>query len=80
MGPAATDSPCCGSARRLPGHHWVISWGGLHLVEETTAAGKRVFGLNFPVHMSYRAFPVLPGRLARRALRTGMDAMHTRAR
>jgi hypothetical protein len=80
MGPTATDSPCCGSARRLPGHHWVISWGGLHLVEETTAAGKRVFGLNFPVHMSYRAFPVLRGRLARRALRTGMDAMHTRAR
>jgi hypothetical protein len=76
--PAATDSPCCGSARKLPGGHWVISWGGIHLVEEMNEAGKRVFALHFAVHMSYRAFPVLRGRLVRRALRAGMDAMHPR--
>jgi hypothetical protein len=76
--PEATDSPCCGSARKLPGGHWVISWGGIHLVTEVNAAGKRVFALHFAVHMSYRAFPVLPGRLRRSALRAGMDAMHPR--
>jgi hypothetical protein len=75
---AASASPCCGSARRLPGGHWVISWGGTDLVEETTAAGEPAFALHFPLLISYRAFPVLPGRLARRALRTGMDAMHPR--
>jgi hypothetical protein len=76
--PDATDSPCCGSARKLPGGNWVISWGGTHLVTEVTATGEPVFVLHFPVHISYRAFPVLPGRLARKALRTGMDAMHPR--
>jgi arylsulfotransferase ASST len=76
--PDATDSPCCGSARVLPGGHWVISWGGIHLVTETTSTGKRVFALHFAVHMSYRAFPVLPGRLTHRALRRGMDAMRPR--
>jgi hypothetical protein len=76
--PEATDSPCCGSARKLPGGHWVISWGGIHFFTETNEAGKRVFALHFAVHMSYRVFPVLPGRLARSSLRAGMDAMHPR--
>jgi hypothetical protein len=76
--PEATDSPCCGSARKLPGGHWVISWGGIHLVTEVNAAGRRVFALHFAVHMSYRAFPVLPGRLKRSALQRGMDAMRPR--
>jgi hypothetical protein len=76
--PGAVESPCCGSARKLPGGHWVISWGGIHLVTETTATGKRVFALHFAVHMSYRAFPVLPGRLSHRVLRRGMDAMRPR--
>jgi hypothetical protein len=76
--PDALESPCCGSARKLPGGHWVISWGGVHLVTETTSTGKRVFALHFAVHMSYRAFPVLPGRLTHRSLRRGMDAMHPR--
>ena len=71
-------SPCCGSARKLPGGNWVLSWGGTHLIEETTAAGKPVFTLRFPLHISYRAFPVLPGRLTYRALRRGMDAMYRR--
>jgi hypothetical protein len=76
--PAAIESPCCGSARRLPGGNWVISWGGTELVTETTRTGKRVFGLQFQALMSYRAFPVLPGRLSRPTLRFGMDLMHPR--
>jgi hypothetical protein len=76
--PFAQDSPCCGSARKLPGGHWVISWGGIHLVTEVTPAGRHVFALHFDGLMSYRAFPVLPGRLARSALRAGMDAMNPR--
>ena len=76
--PFAGDSPCCGSARMLPGGDWVISWGGTHLVTEQTKTGAPVFALNFPAHISYRAFPVLPGRLSRSALYRGMDAMHPR--
>lgn len=74
----AATSGCCGSARKLPGGHWVISWGGLHDIEETTSAGKRAFALHFPSYISYRAFPVLPGRLSYKALRRGMNAMHPR--
>jgi hypothetical protein len=79
-GPAAIDSPCCGSARKLPGGHWVISWGGIHLVEEVSEAAKRVFALHFTDHISYRVFPVLPGVLKRSALRAGMDARYPRPR
>jgi Arylsulfotransferase (ASST) len=74
--PDAGESPCCGSARKLPGGHWVVSWGGTHLIEELTAAGRRVFALRFPLDISYRVFPVQPGRLTRRELRAGMDAMY----
>ena len=76
--PFATPSPCCGSARKLPGGHWVISWGGTDLVTEQTPDGKPVFSLSFPALLSYRAFPVLPGKLKRSALYRGMDAMHPR--
>src|SRR3954451_10406858 len=71
-------SPCCGSARKLPGGHWVISWGGTDLITEETPAGKPVFALSFPEYISYRAFPVLPHKLRRSALYAGMDAMHPR--
>jgi hypothetical protein len=76
--PFAAPSPCCGSARKLPGGHWVISWGGTDLITEETPAGKPVFSLSFPALLSYRAFPVLPHRLKRSALYAGMDAMHPR--
>jgi uncharacterized protein YndB with AHSA1/START domain len=76
FGPAK-DSVCCGSARKLPGGHWVVAWGHTPWVTEQTSGGGRVFTLEFddPAEMSYRAEPVLPGRLARSALRRGMDAM-----
>jgi arylsulfotransferase ASST len=76
--PNPEPSPCCGSARKLPGGNWVISWGGTHLVTEQTPSGEPVFTLTFPTHISYRAFPVLPGQLKRSALYRGMDAMHPR--
>jgi hypothetical protein len=58
--PAVADSLCCGSARRLPGGHWVISWGGKILVTETDANGKRAFALSFSSkRQSYRAIPIL---------------------
>jgi uncharacterized protein YndB with AHSA1/START domain len=76
--PFGSMSPCCGSARKLPGGNWVISWGGTDLVTEETPAGKSVFALSFPEYISYRAFPVLPHKLKRSALYAGMDAMHPR--
>lgn len=72
---AGARSPCCGSARKLPGGNWVISWGGTHEIEERTAGGKRVFAMRLPLHISYRVFPVLPGHLTYGELRRGMDAM-----
>ena len=70
-----TTSTCCGSARRLPDGHWVVSWGNNPYVGELTASGKPVLTLRFRAgRVSYRVDPVLAGRLSRTALRQGMDA------
>lgn len=73
-------SLCCGSARKLGGGNWVMSWGFNGLVTELTPSGHRVFGLRFSDEVfSYRAVPVQPGDgLTARKLRDGMDAMHPR--
>ena len=69
-------STCCGSARLLPGGHWVVSWGNNSDVGELTASGRPVLTLHFRSgRVSYRLAPVLAGRLSRGALRRGMDAM-----
>jgi hypothetical protein len=50
-------------------------------VTELTPEGRRLFALRFGGHKgadSYRAVPVLPGQLSRRALRAGMDKMAPR--
>ena len=76
--PQAAYSTCCGSARKLPGGDWVAAWGSSGLVTELTPAGRRVYALRFGGRRgadSYRAFPVLPGRLSIGALRRGMDRM-----
>ena len=75
--PEAPASVCCGNARKLPRGHWVVSWGGLPLVAEYAPSGRRIMSLKLS-NMSYRVVPVLPGTLARAALRAGMDAMHPR--
>jgi Arylsulfotransferase (ASST) len=74
-GPAYAAS-CCGSARRLTGGDWVVSWGNSPFVGEFTAGGKPVLVLRFGGDLrSYRAFPVERGLMSRTALRRGMDAM-----
>jgi hypothetical protein len=75
--PPAVDSVCCGSARLLPGGNWVVAWGHTRWVTEQTPSGRPVFRLRFAARdvMSYRAEPVLRGRVERVALRRGMDAM-----
>ena len=58
-----------------------MDWGYSPLITELTPSGKRVFGLHLGGELySYRAEPVLPGRLSARKLRAGMDAMHPRRR
>jgi hypothetical protein len=79
--PSSIYSICCGSARKLPGGNWVASWGSSGLVTELTPAGRRLFALRFGGHKgadSYRAIPVMPGRLSIGALRAGMDKMAPR--
>jgi hypothetical protein len=73
--PAVGTPLCCGSARKLPGGDWVMSWGSAGLVTELSPSGTRVFSLTFDDGLfSYRAHPVLFGTLSRTALRDGMDA------
>ena len=77
--PGASTSLCCGSARRLSGGDWVISWGGDPLITEQTSSGNRVFALSLdPSVFSYRADPVLPGVVSASALRAGMNAQFPR--
>lgn len=78
--PAAPSSACCGSARRLPGGDWVDEFGAQPYVTELKPSGERVFRLSFTQGIfSYRADPLVFGRLSRETLRTGMDAMHPRS-
>jgi hypothetical protein len=76
--PDALSSSSQGSARRLPGGNWVASWASEPYVTETTPAGKRVLRLYFPDLVTYRALPILPGRIGASRLRAAMDAMHPR--
>jgi hypothetical protein len=75
----ARSSLCCGSARRLRGGNWLVNWADRPLITELTARGRMQFRLRFRGVFSYRAVPVGPGRLQRRELRRGMDAMARRA-
>jgi hypothetical protein len=53
-----------------------MSWGHTPWVTEQTSGGRLVLALEFQRRTaSYRAEPVLPGRLERSTLRRGMDAM-----
>jgi hypothetical protein len=76
--PLVTSSPCCGSARKLPGGDWVISWGANPLITEVTPAGTPVFTLDLQPLTSFRAIPVLPGVLKRSRLNSAMNQMHPR--
>jgi hypothetical protein len=74
--PRAGPSGCCGSARRLPGGNWVTWWGGTEWLTEQTRSGRLVLSIRiFNGYKSYRAVPVLRGRLSRSQLAAGMDAV-----
>jgi len=75
---AVTSSSCCGSAKKLPGGDWVMSWGANPLVAEYSSTGARVFSITFSGTYSYRADPVLPGVLTRDALRAAMNTLYPR--
>jgi Arylsulfotransferase (ASST) len=76
--PRAGESVCCGSARRLPGGNWVVSWGNTPWVTELTPSGQPVLAIGFDEDVaSYRAVPIPRGRLSRAGLRRAMDAMAT---
>jgi outer membrane protein assembly factor BamB len=74
----APKSVCCGSARLLPGGNWVVSWGNTPWVTEQTWRGEPVLTIEFRGKdlASYRATPVMPGRLTRDRLSRGMRAMY----
>jgi VCBS repeat-containing protein len=76
--PEAPGSICCGSSRKLPGGNWVASWGAVPVVTELEPGEPRPFTLEFNGVFSYRANPVLPGRLSVGSLRSGMDAQYPR--
>jgi hypothetical protein len=74
----APKSVCCGSARLLPGGNWVVSWGNTPWVTEQTWRGEPVLTIELRGKdlASYRATPVMPGRLTRDRLSRGMRAMY----
>ncbi len=70
--PRAESSACCGSAEKLPGGDWVISWGGDDFMTELNSKGVPQLTITFPHLFSYRAANV-PASVA--SLRSGMNEM-----
>jgi hypothetical protein len=77
--PRVPVSNYAGSARKLAGGNWVVSWGGTPVVGEYTAAGAPVFTLRMTdSFFSYRAFPVARGQVKIATLRRAMDRRYGR--
>jgi Arylsulfotransferase (ASST) len=76
--PKAPDSGAEGSARRLRGGHWAVSWGGTPVMSELTAANALVWRLKFETVINYRLTPIPSGRLRPSRLRRAMDSMNPR--
>ncbi|MEA2353555.1 MAG: hypothetical protein QOJ14_1969 [Thermoleophilaceae bacterium] len=76
--PPARRSSSQGSARRMAGGNWLVSWASEPYVTEMTPAGDVVRRLTFPDGAAYRAVPVPFGRLSAQRLRAAMDRMHPR--
>ena len=75
--PRATFANCCGSAEKLAGGDWVISWGYNEFMTELNPQGVPQLTITYPgggifPNFSYREADV-PASVA--ALRQGMDAM-----
>jgi hypothetical protein len=76
--PSLVWSPAEGSARRLPGGDWVVSWGATPLVEELAATNDPTWRLTLERGQVYRITPILRGTLAATEIRRAMDRMHPR--
>lgn len=76
----ATFSFAAGSARRMAGGNWAVSWsGGNSEFVELDRRGRPALSLRFPSGLfSYRVDAVEPGGLKAADLRAGMDAQHPR--
>jgi hypothetical protein len=73
---SAKKSNYAGSARKLAGGNWAISWGGTRFVTEQTEAGKPALTLHLAREIaSYRAAPIAHGVLSARRLRGEMDRL-----
>lgn len=68
-----------GSARRIAGGDWVVSWGETPVLSELTASNKLVWRLTLKDGLkNYRVTPIAPGQLSAAALRAAMDAQFPR--
>jgi hypothetical protein len=76
--PSVVWSPAEGSARRLPGGHWVVTWGATPLISELTSSNQPVWRLTLKDFQNYRTQPILPGRLEASKLRKAMDRISAR--
>ena len=73
--PGTVQSPlCCGSARKLPGGDWVMSWGSSALITELAPDGSRVFSLTFYHDWTQAAIAELLGVTPRHVRRLWHDA------
>ena len=76
--PIVGGSGAEGSARRLPGGDWVVSWGATNVISELRSSGKVVFRVLLDYEINYRVQPILSGVLKPFELRQAMDKMFPR--
>jgi hypothetical protein len=76
--PSLVWSPAEGSARRLAGGDWVVSWGATNLISELRATNDPTWELTLSHGQSYRVQPIPRGELAATTLRRAMSKMHPR--
>ena len=76
--PDVPASNCCGSARKLDGGQWLLSWGGDPVVAQYAPDDSLASKLTFSGVFSYRAVPVPREQVSAAALRQGMDTMFPR--
>jgi Arylsulfotransferase (ASST) len=72
--PSVPESNCCGSARRMSGGDWLISWGRDNPVGGYKPNGERTFRLTFDSSFARQAEPVPAGVVSAQDLRQAMDA------
>jgi hypothetical protein len=76
--PAIPSSNCCGSARKLDGGQWLVSWGGLPIVAQYAPDDSLAAKLTFSGFFSYRPVPVPQTQVGAATLRQAMDTMFPR--